>query len=202
MPELNPSMLSRLTPCTGIIIWCMGVFLFPPFSIAQSMGNTMEEEIETLDVIEITGTVVEQAPRDLNFPLPEFHPLLPLNVTEHLSRPEPKLTRQIPTTSKILLDQTSKTGRIFSPVKPLKMDRPIFPRRARENGWHGRVIMRLRISLTGTVESATIHKSSGHQLLDDSAIKAATQWQFQPAKNGGFPVASKVNIPIQFDLVK
>ena len=199
---LKPFILARLPPCPNILLWGMGALLFFPFSLTQGMGNTMEEEIETLDVIEITGTVVEQAPRDLNLPLPEFHPSLPLNVTEHLSRPELKLTRQIPTTSRILLDQTSKTGRIFSPVKPLKMDRPIFPRRARENGWHGRVIMRLRISLTGTVESATIHKSSGHQLLDDSAIKAATQWQFQPAKNGGFPVASKVNIPIQFDLVK
>jgi len=199
---LKPFILARLPPCPNILLWGMGALLFFSFSLTQSMGNTMEEEIETLDVIEITGTVVEQAPRDLNLPLPEFHPPLPLNVTEHLSRPELKLTRRIPTTSRILLDQTSKTGRIFSPVKPLKMDRPIFPRRARENGWHGRVIMRLRISLTGTVESATIHKSSGHQLLDDSAIKAATQWQFQPAKNGGFPVTSKVNIPIQFDLVK
>jgi len=162
----------------------------------------VEEEIETLDVIEITGTVVEQAPRNLSFSLPEIQPQSLLNVTEYLSRPELKLTRQIPTISRILLDQTSKTGKIFSPVKPLKTDRPLFPRRARENGWHGRVIMRLRISPTGTVESATIHKSSGHQLLDDSAIKATTQWQFQPAKDGGFPVASNVDIPIQFDLVK
>ena len=202
MPELNPSMLSRLTPCTGIIIWCMGVFLFPPFSIAQSMGNTMEEEIETLDVIEITGTVVEQAPRDLNFPLPEFHPLLPLNVTEHLSRPELKLTRQIPTTSRILLDQTAKSRNLHTPVKPLKTIHPPYPRQARDRDWQGQVILRFKILSNGTVESGTIHQSSGYQMLDDSALKAVKQWQFQPAKNGGFPVVSVVDIPIKFDLAK
>ncbi len=162
----------------------------------------MEEEIQMLDVIEITGTVVEYAPRDLSFALPEIHPRLYQNVTEHLSRPEQKLVKQIPTPSRILLDQTAKTGNIFTPVRPLKTDRPPYPRRARQEGWHGRVILRLSIQPTGTVERAAIHESSGYPLLDDSAIKAATQWKFQPAKNGGFPVASTVNIPIQFDLVK
>ena len=123
-----------------------------------------------------------------------------LKVLERLDRPELKLIKQIPTHSHIILDQTAKTRTLHTPVQPLKTERPPYPRRAREQGWHGRVILRLHISDHGLVESATIHKSSGYQLLDDNAIKAATQWTFQPAKNGGFPVASTVNIPIQFDL--
>ena len=54
----------------------------------------------------------------------------------------------------------------------------------------------------GTVESSAIHKSSGYEILDDGAVKAATQWTFEPAKNGAFPVPTTVNIPIQFDLEK
>ena len=159
-----------------------------------------ESEIETLDIIEITGAVVEQAPRDLNFPIPEIHTTAHLKILEHLARPELKLIKQIPTHSRIILDQTAKTRKLHTPVRPLKTERPPYPRRAREQGWHGRVILRLNISNLGTVESATIHQSSGYQLLDDNAINAATQWIFQPAKNGGFPVVSTVNVPIQFDL--
>ena len=198
----RPFFLSRLTPSSSIFFWCIGVLLLYPFSLTQGMDNNAEEEIQMLDVIEITGTVVEQAPRNLSFSLPEIQPQSLLNVTEYLSRPDLELVKQIPTPSRVLLDQTAKTGNIFTPVRPLKTNRPPYPRRAREEGWHGRVILRLSIQPTGTVEHATIHESSGYPLLDDSAIKAATQWEFQPAKNGGFPVASTVNIPIQFDLVK
>ena len=159
-----------------------------------------ESEIETLDIIEITGSAIEQAPRDLNFPIPEIHTTAHLNLLEHLARPELKLIKQIPTHSHVILDQTAKNRKLHTPVRPLKTERPPYPRRAREQGWHGRVILRLNISDHGTVESATIHQSSGYQLLDDNAINAATQWTFQPAKNGEFPVASTVNIPIQFDL--
>ena len=180
----------------------MGLLLFFPITMAQGMDNTVEEGIETLDVIEITGTIVEQTPRELRFPIPEIQQPLHLDVTEHLSRPELKLIKQVPTPSRILLDQTAKDRNIHIPVKPIKTDRPLYPRQARENSWHGRVILQLKILPNGTVESTTLKQSSGHQLLDDSAIKAAAQWTFQPAKNGGFPVASTVNIPIQFDLVQ
>jgi len=159
-----------------------------------------ESEIETLDIIEITGSVVEQAPRNLNFPTPKIHTMAHRSILNHLTRPKLKLIKQIPANRGHLLDQTAKTRKLHTPVQPLKTDRPLYPRRAREQGWHGRVILRLNISDHGSVESATIHQSSGYQLLDDNAINAATQWTFHPAKNGGFPVASTVNIPIQFDL--
>ena len=194
-------MPSQLTASHGRIYWLMAILLLSPLAMAHSMEPDVEEDIETLDVIEITGSVVEQTPRELNFPSPEIirhH----LDVSKYLSRPELKLVKRIPNPSRILLDQTAKTRNLHTPVKPVKTQRPPYPRRAREQGWHGRVILRLKILADGTVESSTIHQSSGYQLLDDNAMKAATEWTFQPAKNGGFPVAATVNIPIQFDLVQ
>lgn len=196
------TVLREGAPCTHIIVWYMGLLLFSTLALAQGMDNIVEEEIETLDVMEIKGTIVEQVPRKLNFPIPEIQTAPHLNLTKHLPRSELKLMRQIPTPSRILRDQTAKTRPIHTPIQPLKTERPPYPRRAREQGWHGRVIVRLEILPDGTVESGTIHQSSGHQLLDDNAIKAATQWTFKPAKNGGFPVATTVNIPIQFDLIQ
>ena len=184
------------------IAWFMAMFFLYSVAMVYSMDPEMEDEIETLDVIEITGTVMEQAPRKLHFPPPEIPTHPNFQVIDRLPRPELQLIKLASPISRILLDQTAKNGNILTPVKPLKTDRPPYPRRARKQGWHGRVILRLTIAPNGTVESATIQQGSGHQLLDDNAVKAATQWTFQPAKNGGFPVPSTVNIPIQFDLVQ
>ncbi len=180
----------------------MSVCLLPILAIAQDMPPQEEDEIEMLEVIEITGTVVEDTPRNMIFPTPQIPAQLHIMVTDQLALPKFELIKPFEKPSTILLDETAKNRNIHTPVKPLKTDHPPFPRRAREQGWHGRVILRLAISSQGQVQSANIHQSSGHPLLDDSAVKAATQWQFQPAKNGAFPVASIVNIPIQFDLVK
>ncbi len=179
----------------------MGLFLLVPLPSSFGMEQR-EEEIETLDVIEIIGSVVEKRERTVYFPIPEIRRYAHRNPTKNLQMPQLRLNRPIPTLSRVLLDQTAQTRNLHTPVKPLKTERPLYPKRAREQGWQGRVIVRLKILANGTVESGTVHQSSGHQLLDDNAINAATQWTFEPAKNGGFPVATTVNIPIQFDLVK
>jgi TonB family protein len=180
----------------------MGIFLLAPLSFAHSLEFPVDEEIETLEVIEITGTVLEKEPRNLHFPIPEIRTAPQVRLTEYLTLPKLKLVKPLTTPLRIILDRTAKTINLHTPVKPLKTERPVYPRRAREQGWQGRVIVRLKILANGTVESGTVHQSSGHQLLDDNAINAASQWTFEPAKNGGFPVATTVNIPIQFDLVQ
>ncbi len=179
----------------------MGIFFLVPLPSSLGMEQ-LEEEIETLDVIEITGSVIEKRERTLIFPIPEIQRYAHQNSTKNLQGPKPTLIKPIPTPSRVLLDRTAQTRNLHTPVKPLKTERPPYPRQAREQGWQGRVIVRLKILANGTVESGTIHQSSGHQLLDDKAINAATQWTFEPAKNGGFPIATTVNIPIQFDLLK
>jgi TonB family protein len=147
-----------------------------------------ESEIETLDVIEVTGQTLKSTTQVFSFPLPIF--------------PAKHINRIHSHTSQVLIDQTGKIRGIVTPVKPLNTERPPYPRRARESGWQGRVILQLSISPHGRVMTAAIHESSGYSLLDNSAIQAAKNWTFEPAKNGGFPVASTVNIPIQFDLVQ
>ena len=184
----------------GILL--LGLLYLSAPHAAYGIEDAREDEIETLDVIEITGSIVEQTPRDLNFPTPSIQASRHLRRGVNLSGPALTLSKPRPTHSSILLDQTAKTRKLRTSVKPIKTERPPFPRRAREQGWHGRVILQLEVLPDGTVESGTIQESSGYQLLDDEAIKAATHWTFEPAKNGGFPVASTVNIPIQFDLIQ
>lgn len=47
----------------------------------------------------------------------------------------------------------------------------------------------------------SVASSSGHDLLDDAAVEAVNHWHFVPAKRGGQPVDSWVNVPINFNLL-
>jgi TonB family protein len=182
-----------------IVPICIGSLCWVPQVFSEEFS---ESEIETLDVIEVTGQTLKSTTQAFSFPLPIFRSELHKNFSRALPLPEFHIHRIQPHTSPVLIDQTGKIRGIVSPVKPLKTERPPYPRRARESGWQGRVILQLSITPHGRVLTADIHESSGYSLLDDSAIQAAKNWTFEPAKNGGFPVASTVNIPIQFDLVQ
>lgn len=165
-------------------------------------GEFPESAVETLDVIEVTGQTLKSTTQAFSFPLPIFSPELHKNLSRALPLPEIHINRIHPHTSQVLIDQTGKILGIVTPVKPLKTERPPYPRGARKSGWQGRVILQLSITPHGRVMTAAIHESSGYSLLDNSAIQAAKNWTFEPAKNGGFPIASTVNIPVQFDLVQ
>ena len=116
----------------------MGIFLLAPLSFAHSLEFPVDEEIETLEVIEITGTVLEKEPRNLHFPIPEIRAAPQVRLTEYLTLPKLKLVKPLTTPSRIILDRTAKTINLHTPVKPLKIERPVYPRRAREQGWQGR----------------------------------------------------------------
>ncbi|MEN9295636.1 MAG: hypothetical protein RIS03_1331, partial [Pseudomonadota bacterium] len=42
--------------------------------------------------------------------------------------------------------------------------------------------------------------SSGHEMLDQSALQTVKQWQFSPARKDGVIITQVVRIPITFNL--
>ncbi len=181
------------------VIWLGSLFWVP-----QAFPEVSPEpEIETLEVIEVTGTIVTTVTRTLSFPLPTFNHSRPTSTFHYLALPDlhvVNLPQQ--SVSRTLIDQTGKTRGRFTNVKPLKTERPLYPRIAREQGWQGKVVLRARITAEGTVENATVQESSGFPVLDESAVQAVKTWSFKPAKNGEFAVASTVALPIRFDLLQ
>lgn len=78
---------------------------------------------------------------------------------------------------------------------------PSYPDSARRNGVQGTTRIAATITSTGTVSSPRIIASSGHNLLDSSALSAVKEWRFNPAKNGlGQPIAFQMTIPVTFRL--
>ncbi len=77
---------------------------------------------------------------------------------------------------------------------------PHYPYGARVRGEFGRVTVNIHVSEKGVVESASVFVSSGHPVLDDSALTAAKKARFKPAERGSKPVASEMNLQFEFRL--
>ena len=76
-----------------------------------------------------------------------------------------------------------------------------YPAQAMQNGWTGRVEIRLVIGANGMIQSAAIKTSAGFSLLDDTALdmikKAKPLTQIPPALRGK---EFSVDVPVIFDL--
>ena len=77
---------------------------------------------------------------------------------------------------------------------------PEYPRRARQLGFEGTVLLQVWVNPAGGVDQAKIAASSGYAMLDDSALSAVKKWRFKPARRGGQPVAALVQVPVRFRL--
>jgi protein TonB len=75
-----------------------------------------------------------------------------------------------------------------------------YPAEAKEQGLEGTVKIKVQVSADGSVTGASIVKSSGHSILDDSVLANVNDCNFEPAEKDGVPIASKVIIPVRFKL--
>ncbi|MCM2264156.1 MAG: energy transducer TonB [Desulfuromonadales bacterium] len=79
---------------------------------------------------------------------------------------------------------------------------PNYPRLARQNRLEGTVRLRARVTASGNVEGVSLERSSGHAVLDRSALDGVQRWRFIPATRNGAPVACEVSIPVAFRLTE
>jgi protein TonB len=57
-----------------------------------------------------------------------------------------------------------------------------YPFEARSRHWQGIGWFRLQLRLDGSVADVKVMESTGHSMLDQSAIAAFHHWQFKPGK--------------------
>jgi len=85
-------------------------------------------------------------------------------------------------------------------VAALNNPKPPYPLAARRHGAEGRVVLRAQVLEDGRCAEVRIVRSSGHALLDESALSTVRRWRFVPATRAGTPVAASVDVPISFRL--
>jgi protein TonB len=90
----------------------------------------------------------------------------------------------------------------YTEARPNYLRNPVppYPVEARREGQEGLVLLVVAVDRAGRPEKISLGKSSGFPLLDDSALTAVRRWKFKPARMGGLPQASIVEIPIRFQL--
>lgn len=82
----------------------------------------------------------------------------------------------------------------------LKNPKPPYPPLAVKMRLEGRVGIIAEVLPDGKAGRVAIESSSGHELLDQSALQTVKQWQFTPARKDGVIITQVVRIPINFNL--
>lgn len=92
----------------------------------------------------------------------------------------------------------------FVPVQAmpelLKEATPVYPKEAVEKGIAGKVIIKALIDTNGDAVKVKIGKSSGVEMLDESAVEAAKKNKYKPAMKDGKPVAVWITYAVTFTL--
>lgn len=82
----------------------------------------------------------------------------------------------------------------------LKNPVPSYPMVARRMGWQGKVVLNVEVLANGLPGQIKLQQSSGHDVLDNAAIKAVSGWRFVAARQNGQAVAKWFLVPIPFIL--
>ena len=78
---------------------------------------------------------------------------------------------------------------------------PIYPRRAKQAGIQGKVLLKVVVKIDGKPLNIAIISSSGSSILDEAALNAVKNWNFIPANHSGKPVQSSVIVPVEFKII-
>ncbi|MGI9280465.1 MAG: TonB family protein [Endozoicomonas sp.] len=81
-----------------------------------------------------------------------------------------------------------------------KSIQPNYPRIAQRRNQQGIVMLEVVVDTEGNAMNIKVLESSGFTILDKSAIAAVEDWEFEPQKRNNQLVASRVHIPVAFQL--
>jgi protein TonB len=82
----------------------------------------------------------------------------------------------------------------------LNNPKPPYPLTAVRQGAQGRVVLWAEVLPDGRAGRVQVEKSSGHAMLDASAMNTVRAWRFTPARQDGVVTTQAVRIPIDFTL--
>lgn len=85
-------------------------------------------------------------------------------------------------------------------LKLLKSVQPDYPARAQNSKTQGWVDVEFTVSEAGKVKDVVVRSTSVPGIFDDAAVKAVSQWRYQPVLRDAKPVPVRTQIRIRFTL--
>jgi TonB family protein len=181
LSQLNQRHILSLRPNIGKnVISISYAQLGPPPSI---MGNDAITQSLSSTPTGVPKPVIDALAQQVTVPLDENKSLNAIN--ENLTQ------SNIPIVSFSALD--------IKP-QPINIPEPVYPEVVRKAHIEGEVLVKGLVDIDGKVIIVQIAQSSGNPLLDQSAMAAARNTQFKPAKQRDQFVRVWVSIPFKFNL--
>jgi protein TonB len=87
---------------------------------------------------------------------------------------------------------------VNTPARYAQCPAPVYPDKARRAALTGTVLLSVEIDESGRPLSVAVRNSSGHELLDQTAMRAVRKWRFEPARSRGKNIGARLEIPIRF----
>lgn len=94
----------------------------------------------------------------------------------------------------------ARTGASIPAAYAARNRKPDYPLLSRRFNEQGTVVLQVLVAADGSAGEVQIKHSSGHALLDQSALAAARSWRFAAATEDGKPVAEWYQISIPYTL--
>lgn len=135
-------------------------------------------------VAPIQAAAAPDAPRSAAEPQPPASPVTASVAANSVTPLPPSAAVQLPS----------------SDAEYLQNPKPDYPRMSRRLGEHGRVVLRVLITVDGMAQQVELKQSSGFARLDAAAMEAVGRWRYVPGKRGGVPEPMWFNVPITFSL--
>ena len=140
---------------------------------------------------------VPDAPATVTMPPTLFAPPAPIEpIPAPVAAPSPP---SAPSVASVAVTPAPVTPPNFN-ADYLNNPAPAYPAVSRRQGQQGKVMLRVFVNATGGVDQVEIRASSGHPVLDRTALDAVRRWRFVAARQGDQPVAAWVLVPITFTL--
>ncbi len=77
---------------------------------------------------------------------------------------------------------------------------PDYPLSARRRRQEGLVVLRVIVTTKGRASRVELKQSSGFVILDEAAVRAVAEWEFEPARIGESPLESEIEVPVRFKI--
>ena len=94
-------------------------------------------------------------------------------------------------------EKVFRAGGDVSAPRAIYVPDPDYPDEARKKKIQGTVILSIVVGSDGSVHDVKIKRSVGYG-LDEKAMEAVSQWQFEPGRKEGKPVAVPMDVEVTF----
>jgi protein TonB len=132
-------------------------------------------------------------------------------------KPKPRETEPLPVEKNaekpVEKEEVQPAAQNATPPSPVLLDaepdyradylhnpRPPYPQLATRMGWQGKVILNVEVLDDGKAGQVLLHKSCGHEILDNAALQTVKSWRFTPARRFGHTVTEWFLVPVVFKL--